>query len=521
MLLRLRVCFLRLVVQEDTATGRPVAIKRVLRDTFRAGVNLGAIKELQAMQEVRHPNLLQVSLSPFACSLMRPPDGETATQLPLYLYLLRFILPQLLDVFSHGDRVHLVMELAVTDLARIARDRTIVLSEAHVKGFMQQMLAGLAHLHGQQIMHRDLKPDNVLITADGGVKLADFGHAGRFPEPDQALFHRVVTIWYRAPELLLQAHRYGPAVDVWAAGCIMAELLLRQPLFPARFADGRDDEMQQLAAIVRLLGNPSDPWLATLGGGHAPLSGVLGVAAGPSSSAKGAAGRAAPLEPAPGAGTATEAAPTVADMVADMDARMSLRPPAGFGSVGTTSEPSGWVGPIERAEAASLSVYARSETAAHSVAARVCALRAAASVLHMPGPPSRGPVSRAGPAEEDAAPAAEGPSASATSKLASPETSWPASGVLPGFCEFESRTSQPWASIFAGSSTASPAAIDLVSRMLSLDPLKRISAADALDHSWFKLLPLPAAPDRLPMPAAVRKSIAEVAAGKSTGVASA
>lgn len=99
----------------------------------------------------------------------------------------------------------------------------------------------------------DIKPDNVLLTSEGRVQLADFGHATRIPDPDTAAFPGVVTLWYRAPELLLLSPFHGPAVDLWAVGCVLAELLLRQPLFPGH------SESDQLAQVFRLLGTPVDP----------------------------------------------------------------------------------------------------------------------------------------------------------------------------------------------------------------------------------------------------------------------
>ena len=216
------------------ATGALVAIKKVSREAHAAGVNMGAVKELQVLQELRHANLLS-----------------------------------LLDVFAFGDRVHLVLELCDFSLDALARDTRVPLPEAAVKGIMQQLLLGLAHVHARRYMHRDIKPENVLVTGGGVCKLADFGLAagtgsalGEAAAAPRPLHPRVVTLWYRAPELLLRAATHGPAVDLWSMGCLLAELLLRAPIFPGQPrppCGAAEEDAAQLSAIARLLGAPVDP----------------------------------------------------------------------------------------------------------------------------------------------------------------------------------------------------------------------------------------------------------------------
>ena len=153
------------------------------------------------------------------------------------------------------------------------------MSEAHIKCIVGQLLDAVAFIHRRGFMHRyevtplsctlyalydsclcpsplsrDIKPDNILLTREGLLQLADFGHASRTFEPSDAAFPGVVTLWYRAPELLFRSPFHGQAVDMWAVGCVLGELLLRQPLFP-----GRHSEVDQLAQIFRLLGTPIDP----------------------------------------------------------------------------------------------------------------------------------------------------------------------------------------------------------------------------------------------------------------------
>lgn len=104
-----------------------------------------------------------------------------------------------------------------------------------VKCYLQQLLRGLEHCHRQGVLHRDIKGSNLLLDNGGVLKIADFGLATFFnPDQKQPLTSRVVTLWYRPPELLLGATEYGVAVDLWSTGCILAELLAGKPIMPGR-----------------------------------------------------------------------------------------------------------------------------------------------------------------------------------------------------------------------------------------------------------------------------------------------
>ena len=120
-----------------------------------------------------------------------------------------------------------------------------------VKSYTRQMMTGLAYCHSHRIIHRDLKPQNLLIDSLGHLKLADFGLARAFGVPARSYTHEVITLWYRAPEILLGAPTYAIPVDIWSAGCIFAELVMRKALFPG------DSEIDELFRIFRVLGTPS------------------------------------------------------------------------------------------------------------------------------------------------------------------------------------------------------------------------------------------------------------------------
>ena len=159
-------------------------------------------------------------------------------------------------MFPHKGKINMVLEKAVTDLDRLIRNRRIVLTAAHVKSLLKQLLVGLSYMHSSGFMHQDLKPENLFITADGVLKLGDFGHAARLPTSNKSLFPEVITDIYRPPELLFGSYFHTEKVDVWSVGCIFAEMILRQPLFRPTGGDNETRRVNMLAWIVRLLGTP-------------------------------------------------------------------------------------------------------------------------------------------------------------------------------------------------------------------------------------------------------------------------
>lgn len=155
-------------------------------------------------------------------------------------FLIQFLFS---DVFGYKSNVSLVFDFMDTDLEVIIKDTGIVLTPANIKAYLAQTLQGLDYLHFNWILHRDLKPNNLLISSEGVVKIGDFGLAKFYGSPNRINTHQVVTRWYRAPELLYGARLYGTGVDMWAIGCILGELLLRTPIFPG------ESDLDQLTKI--------------------------------------------------------------------------------------------------------------------------------------------------------------------------------------------------------------------------------------------------------------------------------
>ncbi|KAH7681383.1 [RNA-polymerase]-subunit kinase protein [Dioscorea alata] len=151
--------------------------------------------------------------------------------------------------------LYLIMEYMEHDLAGLLGNATIRFTEAQIKCYMKQLLCGLAHCHDRGVLHRDIKGSNLLIGNDGILRIADFG-LSKFYSPGQRrpLTTRVVTLWYRAPELLLGATRYDASIDLWSAGCILAELFAGKPIMTGA------NEVEQLHNIFKLCGAPSEEY---------------------------------------------------------------------------------------------------------------------------------------------------------------------------------------------------------------------------------------------------------------------
>ena len=158
------------------------------------------------------------------------------------------------DVIHTENKLMLVFEYMDKDLKKYmdSRGDRSQLDYITIKSFMYQLLQGIAFCHENRVLHRDLKPQNLLINNKGQLKLADFGLARAFGIPVNTFSNEVVTLWYRAPDVLLGSRTYNTSIDIWSAGCIMAEMYTGRPLFPGTT---NEDELQK---IFRLMGTPSE-----------------------------------------------------------------------------------------------------------------------------------------------------------------------------------------------------------------------------------------------------------------------
>jgi len=219
---------------EDSQTGAIVALKKIRLEHEDEGIPSTSIREISLLKELNHPNIVRLH-----------------------------------EVIHSNKQLYLVFEFLDGDLKKYidtirrqlrTESKPYSLHPFIVKSFMYQMVKGLAFCHSHRILHRDLKPQNLLIEKDT-VKLGDFGLARAFNTPVRTLTHEVVTLWYRAPEILLGQAQYSTPIDVWSIGCIFSELVTGQALFPA------DSEIDQLYKIFQVLGTPSEkswPGVSTL-----------------------------------------------------------------------------------------------------------------------------------------------------------------------------------------------------------------------------------------------------------------
>lgn len=207
---------------KDLLTGKIVALKKVRFDNLEPESVRFMAREILILRHLDHPNVVKL-------------EGLVTSRMSCSLYL----------VFEYMEH----------DLAGLAASPAIKFTEPQVKCYMHQLLSGLEHCHNRRVLHRDIKGSNLLIDNGGVLKIGDFGLASFYdPDNKHRMTSRVVTLWYRPPELLLGANDYGVGIDLWSAGCILAELLAGKPIMPGR------TEVEQLHKIYKLCGSPSEEY---------------------------------------------------------------------------------------------------------------------------------------------------------------------------------------------------------------------------------------------------------------------
>ncbi|KAL4319766.1 hypothetical protein GQ457_18G000400 [Hibiscus cannabinus] len=206
----------------DRVTNETIALKKIRLEQEDEGVPSTAIREISLLKEMQHGNIVRLQ-----------------------------------DVVHSEKRLYLVFEYLDLDLKKHMDSCSEFGKDPRmIKTFLYQILRGIAYCHSHRVLHRDLKPQNLLIDRrTNALKLADFGLARAFGIPVRTFTHEVVTLWYRAPEILLGSRHYSTPVDVWSVGCIFAEMVNQRPLFPG------DSEIDELFKIFRILGTPNeDTW---------------------------------------------------------------------------------------------------------------------------------------------------------------------------------------------------------------------------------------------------------------------
>eukprot|EP01063_Lacrimia_lanifica_P014156 TRINITY_DN207_c0_g5_i1.p1 TRINITY_DN207_c0_g5~~TRINITY_DN207_c0_g5_i1.p1 ORF type:complete len:314 (+),score=143.30 TRINITY_DN207_c0_g5_i1:56-997(+) len=201
---------------EDKQTGDLVALKCIRLDNEEEGVTCTAIREVSLLKELKHPSIVKLH-----------------------------------TVDLNEKKLTLVFEYLDMDLKNFLDANRGKVTLDQVRSFMKQLLQAISYCHNRNVLHRDLKPQNLLIRqATGELKLADFGLGKSCGIPVNKLTHEVVTLWYRAPDILLGSNNYGPGVDLWAVGCIFCEMITGKAL-----VTGRTDT-DQLTKIFKFLGTP-------------------------------------------------------------------------------------------------------------------------------------------------------------------------------------------------------------------------------------------------------------------------
>jgi cell division cycle 2-like protein len=229
----------------ELATGKVVALKRLKIDPKdRSGLPVTGLREIQILKSCNHRNVVH---------LQEVVVGEDTSKIEKYELPSHITTPgQLAANLFLGRSIFLVLEFVEHDVKSILEDMPEPFLASEVKTLLLQLASGVAYLHENWILHRDLKTSNLLLNNRGQLKIADFGMARYVGDPPPKLTQLVVTLWYRAPELLLGASTYDQAVDMWSIGCIFGELLTREPLLQGK------NEVDELTKIFELCGIPTE-----------------------------------------------------------------------------------------------------------------------------------------------------------------------------------------------------------------------------------------------------------------------
>ncbi|KXJ18645.1 cyclin-dependent kinase 1-B [Exaiptasia diaphana] len=203
---------------KNRQTGKLVALKKIRLEVEEEGVPSTAVREISLLKELKHhPNVVVLE-----------------------------------NVLHEDSKLYLVFEFLTCDLKKHLDTSKGPLDRMLVKSYLYQITNAMYFCHARRILHRDLKPQNLLIDNNGLIKLADFGLGRSFGIPVRAYTHEVVTLWYRPPEVLLGSQRYACPMDIWGIACIFAEMVTKRPLFHG------DSEIDQLFRIFKILGTPTE-----------------------------------------------------------------------------------------------------------------------------------------------------------------------------------------------------------------------------------------------------------------------
>jgi serine/threonine protein kinase len=201
----------------DLSTATKVALKILTIDHENEGIPFTTLREISILRSVFHPNIVALH-----------------------------------DVLTYPGQLHFVMEYIPHDLRRLLNSPNAPLNSRLISSYGFQLLAGLHALHSHLIIHRDIKPDNILLDDFGLLKICDFGLSRHFTIPFGPMSPNLVSLWYRAPELMFGSQFYDVGIDIWSVGCILAEMVSGKPLFSG------DSNLDQLHQIFKVLGLPKE-----------------------------------------------------------------------------------------------------------------------------------------------------------------------------------------------------------------------------------------------------------------------